>query len=261
MNLKSLINKNHSKSIISKNPLDLTINTLKQELSSKISNKFKHEIAYGPFKGMKIHPKMTWNHLDRGAMLLGFYEQEVQSILADNPGKLLINLGAGDGFYAVGSIKSGLYEQSIAFEMNPESRLIINKNAKLNDVENILIYEYATNNFWNDLPWLENNLDKTTLICDVEGAEFDIFDETTFLFFSKSLLIIEIHDWVENGKLKAKKLIDSSKATHSHSVITTGSRNPSDFSELSDFTDDERWLLCSEGRPKLMSWYVFKPKL
>ena len=36
--------------------------------------------------------------------------------------------------------------------------------------------------------------------------------------------------------------------------------NPNHFSELDDFSDEERLLAFSEGRPKNMKWLVLEPK-
>jgi hypothetical protein len=144
--------------------------------------------------------------------------------------------------------------------MNSESQSLIVENAELNGIENISIYGVATKNFWINLEINPNDLDKTVVISDIEGNEFEIFDETAFLYFHKSTLIIEIHDWVEEGLLKIQSLISASCSTHDHKILTTGARDPSDFVELSNFSDNERWLLCSEGRPKLMKWFVFEPK-
>ena len=44
------------------------------------------------------------------------------------------------------------------------------------------------------------------------------------------------------------------------STLKTSSRDLSRFSELSEYSDSERWLIASEGRPRLMSWLRLDPK-
>lgn len=239
-------------------PFDL--NEYRLQLSLKVCEVFNYEVGYGVFRGMRLGPESTWNRMDQGGMILGIYEQEVIATLNQNKGRILINLGAGDGFYAIGAVKSGLFEESIAFEMHPESQSLIVDNAKLNGIEKISIYGLATKNFWVSLKINPDDLEKTVVISDIEGDEFEIFDETTFSYFGKSVLIIEIHDWVENGLQKIQTLIDASRSTHDYKILTTGARNPSEFGELADLSDNERWLLCSEGRPLLMKWFLFEPK-
>ena len=41
--------------------------------------------------------------------------------------------------------------------------------------------------------------------------------------------------------------------------LTTTNRDMSKFKELENFSDDDRWLMCSEGRPELMNWWKFEP--
>ena len=33
----------------------------------------------------------------------------------------------------------------------------------------------------------------------------------------------------------------------------------SEFEELKEWSDTDRWLVCSEGRPKLMTWWRLDP--
>ena len=250
-NRKMLENQGHQTS---------TIDVFRMELSRKVCEIFNNEVRYGVFRGMRLGPESTWNRMDRAGMILGMYEQEVITTLDQNRGRILINLGAGDGFYAIGAVKSGLFEESIALEMHAESRSLIVENAKLNRIEKISIYGLAAKNFWINLRINPRDLERTMVISDIEGDEFEIFDETAFSYFEKSILIIEIHDWVEGGLSKIQTLINASCSTHDYKILTTGARDPSDFEELSSFSDNERWLLCSEGRPKLMKWFVFEPK-
>jgi hypothetical protein len=259
--LKALFEKHKSQKIVENQGHQLfSVDEFRLELSLKVCEIFNYEVGYGVFRGMRLGPESTWNRMDRGGMILGIYEQEVITALSQNKGKILINLGAGDGFYVIGGLKSGLFEESIAFEMHPESQTLIAKNAKLNGVEKISTYGLATKNFWFSLKINPHDLEKTVVISDIEGDEFEIFDESAFSYFDKSILIIEIHDWVEDGQQKIQTLIRASLRTHEYKILTTGPRDLSEFEELSNFSDNERWLLCSEGRPKLMKWFVFKPK-
>jgi hypothetical protein len=40
----------------------------------------------------------------------------------------------------------------------------------------------------------------------------------------------------------------------------TSARDLSKFQELHELSDIDRWLLCSESRPCLMTWMRFDPK-
>ncbi len=46
----------------------------------------------------------------------------------------LIDLGAADGYYAIGAVFSGLFEQSVCYEIEAEGQKQIKKNAIANNV-------------------------------------------------------------------------------------------------------------------------------
>ena len=98
------------------------------------------------------------------------------------------------------------------------------------------------------------------LLVDIEGAEFDVIDQGTFEVFSKSVVIIEIHEWFTDISQKLEHLEKAAAKTHRISKIRTSSRDLSGFESLKMLSDTNRWLLCSEGRPYLMSWLRFDPK-
>jgi hypothetical protein len=237
------------------------ITILREELSHKLSQIFDYKVSYGVFKGMSIVPELTWNKADLGSMILGLYEKEVIQVLEENPRSTLINLGAGDGYYAIGGVVSGLFQKSIAFEMNSISRKVIREGLRLNNVsDKVQVFEIAEKNFWKLLQLPKEKSDDWLILSDIEGGEFELFDSSAFEFFRCSIVIIEIHDWVFEGPEKLKKLINFSEKTHEVEELTTSSRDLSTIPEVATFSDNERWLICSEGRPKLMKWLVFYPK-
>jgi hypothetical protein len=236
------------------------INFVREQLSVKVAQIFEYRISYGVFKGMNIVPEFTWNKADVGAMILGLYEKEVIQVLEKNPGSTLINLGAGDGYYAIGGVVSGLFQNSIAFEMNPNSRKVIREGLKLNSATNkVRILGEAHKDFWKSLQLPPEMLHGCLVLSDIEGGEFEIFDRPAFEYFKSSIIIIEIHDWVAEGSEKLKDLVFSSEKTHRAEEIRTTGRDLSAIPEVATFSDSDRWLLCSEGRPILMRWLVFYP--
>lgn len=47
----------------------------------------------------------------------------------------------------------------------------------------------------------------------------------------------------------------------SRALITGGARNPGEIADVDKLSDNERWLLCSEGRPVNMQFAVLEPKV
>jgi hypothetical protein len=232
------------------------------KISHKLNKLFNSTVKYGPFKGLKFSNKTWWGSSDIGSMLLGIYEKEILNSLMNIPKNYstFINLGAADGYYCIGALINNLFQHSICYEISKEGRKIIKENAELNNViKKIDIRGIAKKKFFTELPL--KTISDSVLLIDIEGAEFELIDEETFKAFNKSIIFIELHQWLfydENEKLI--KLTKDSILTHNITKLQTGSRDLSIFPELKTFHDNDRWLICSEGRPRLMTWLRFDPK-
>jgi hypothetical protein len=234
----------------------------RKKISDLIWDFHHHQIAYGPFKGLKLTDNSHWGVADKGTMCLGIYEQEILQDLSKLSGQIdtFIDLGAADGYYGIGVVVGKIFKKSYCFEISEKGRETIDKNAKLKDVSSQIVIKGAADSlFYNDIS--EEDIKNSVLFVDVEGAEFDIFNDLTFKIFRNSIIYIELHDWFyEDGALKINKLIKDSSNTHNILEFKMGSRDLSQFQEISTLSDSDRWLICSEGRSKLMTWLKLTPK-
>ena len=233
----------------------------RKKLSIIINESFDSTVRYGPFKGLKFSTDQWWQSSNRANMLLGLYEQEILESLASVPKsyKTFIDLGAADGYYAIGVLINKLFENSYCFEMAEKGREVIKKNALLNRVSgNVSIHGAADKGFYKAIKG--EHLSKSVLFVDIEGAEFDLFDRELFGVFKNSIIFIELHDWfVEDGKRKLAKFRNDAKEFFNITELTTSARDLSKFSELKNYSDSDRWLICSEGRDRLMTWFRLDP--
>ena len=234
-----------------------------QKLSEIIKRMHSNTVQYGPFKGLKFSEDSHWGASDRGTMILGLYEQEVLNEFLNIPERFttFIDLGAADGYYGVGVLINNLFKKSYCYEITEAGRNVIAKNASLNNVlDQVVIRGEATKNLANEIP--KSDLINSVLFVDIEGAEFDLFDQKFYDSFAKALIFIELHDFFfADGKERLNILITNSKSTHSAKFIKMGSRDLSIFPELKGWTDLDRWMLCSEGRTQLMTWVRLDPIL
>ena len=232
----------------------------------KISN---DKVMSGPFKGMKLLKKSSWDkkiyefNPDLSSKIVGCYEQEVQSKIVElqkiNKKKYFINFGAGEGYFALGVLYSGFFEQSIAFEITDESRNIMIENSKINKLDNRLSIKYSANSsFLKDILDSGKKLDDIFILSDIEGAEFEIFNDDNLSKLINCNLIIEFHRHPidEENKKFREKLNKYFKV----SLLSTSNRSFSDIPLLKELNDDDRWLIASENRPYLMNWFVCTPK-
>lgn len=233
------------------------------ELATIIDKKHNSTIQYGPFQGMLLSQGDWWGKIDRPSMIYGFYEQEVLESLTSEKGKYktLIDVGAADGYYAIGGIISGTFEKAICYEIAKEGQEQIRKNANLNEVsKNIEIRGEAKQNFYND--FTQEELATSLILMDIEGVEFDILSKSEdFQKLKNSTLIIESHAlYFDNGKDKQQNLIKLAKEFFHVTELKMSSRDLSKIPDLQKFSDSDRWLMCSEGRGELMSWFRLDPK-
>ena len=233
----------------------------REMLSKKFMAQFDGRVQYGPLAGFKLDRDSWWCENEKAPMLFGLYEQEVLASLASIPKTYthFIDLGAADGYYGVGVVAAGLFKHSTCFEISPIGRKVIRESAKTNGVEqSVRILGKAEQDFYAEIE--PAVLNRSVLFLDVEGAEFDILDSAALSIFRNAVIIVELHPWlVPDGEAKLERLRGTASATHRISEIAMGSRDPTKYAELADLSDDDRCLICSEGRGRLMSWWRLDP--
>ncbi|MDA8733187.1 hypothetical protein N9M76_01020 [Gammaproteobacteria bacterium] len=232
-------------------------------LSNHIYNISKGKIMYGPLKGLILDKNfMSWSRVDLGSIILGFYEQEVleELVMISNTRKVFIDVGAADGIFAVGLLGANIFDQSICFEIDDQAKRNILNLAKKNNLENkITIYDEASVSKMQSMNLI--SWDDVCLLVDIEGDEFDFITSEMIETIKGSSLIIEIHDQYTKNPNKSKSdLKQILIKEYDIKIITTSSRDLSQIDEIMHLHDNDRWLLCSEGRGWRMEWWVCEPK-
>ena len=217
---------------------------------------------YGSLKGLILDKAfMNWSRVDLGSILLGFYEQEVieELVKISKYRKVFVDVGAADGIFAVGLLAADIYDQSICFEIDNQAKKNILNLAKKNNLDNkIMIFDEASVSTMQSLSSL--NWNDACILIDIEGDEFNFITPDMLQTIKGSTLVIEIHDKYMNDPKKSK--YDLEQILHKDyniKVITTASRDLSQIDEIKHLHDNERWLLCSEGRGWRMEWWVCEP--
>ena len=133
------------------------------------------------------------------------------------------------------------------------------ENSKINKLDNRLSIKYSANSsFLKDILDSGKKLDDIFILSDIEGAEFEIFNDDNLSKLINCNLIIEFHRHPidEENKKFREKLNKYFKV----SLLSTSNRSFPDISLLKELNDDDRWLIASENRPYLMNWFVCTPK-
>jgi hypothetical protein len=235
----------------------------RRRLSRKIFAQCGGTIQYGPFAGMHWLDNPHRGRSEQGVIILGLYEQEVLKNLVEAPAhfRVFVDVGAADGYYAVGLLHIGRVDRSVAFESLPECRAAISRLAAKNGVsDKITILGTASDRFVDMLCAHKINSHETMLLIDIEGAEFKVLTEEVFAFLNDSLIVVETHAHIyADPQGEMERLIKRASMTHRVTTWYPGPRNPWTIKELEDFTEIDRWILCSEGRCEVQQWLRFDP--
>ncbi len=220
-------------------------------------------VRYGPLKGFRLNEQQVWGQGDLGPKLLGLYEQEVLEKISAHQKKwdCVINLGAGDGYYGVGLVKSGLSARSICFEERDEGQAAIKRVADNNEVANrVTILGRADADFLANPALQDIDLSRTLIIIDIEGGEFSLLTDDLLQHLKDAELIIELHGrFIATNPNPEAALLQRLAQYFRCDVFSMGQRDLSSITELANLGDSDRWLLCSEGRPFLMRWVYCHP--
>ena len=228
-------------------------------LSYEHAKKHNFVVKYGIFKNLKMNHEISWGRGDIASKIYGFYENKIQQKLKDINSPILIDIGAADGFFAIGALKSKICEFCYAFEETKKSRENLSKTAQINNVQNKLsiIGKATKDNFFSLLP-SEINFSKVTILCDIEGGEFDFFSDEILKTIKYSNIIIEIHK--NHNKNLEIVLLERVKKYFDVSIIIDNDKNFENVSELHTLNDIDRNLICSEGRSYIGKWWHLSPK-
>lgn len=216
----------------------------------------------GPWTGMR--------YLDaaHGSSLLpkvvGTYELElqpdaVQRIRAAR--RRVLDLGAAEGYYAVGSLLLNRSIHAVAYESSPEARAACLELAERNQVAHRLTLKGHCG-----LPELEAELaahDVDLLVVDIEGGEQELLDPARLPALGSIPILVELHDVFFPGLKQV--LRQRFEATHTVREIHARDRSVRDIrapwlrwaASLSPMLADR---LLNERRPPGMSWYVLDPR-
>jgi hypothetical protein len=240
----------------------VTITGVRREmLGKRLLEESGSVVKYGFFKGMKLG-KFTWGARDSGPMIMGSYEYEVQSTIMNSPSryKVFIDIGAADGFYAIGLTKNRKFEKAVCFESNVKSQTLIIENAKENKVEkNIEVFGTAKKDFHKKL-LREFKSKEMLFLIDIEGGEFEILDHELFKSLQKSMFVIEIHRNCTDFEKKYKKLLKNASEFFETEIIDSSARKNISSPTMADWPDEDRLIVFSEGRRYKMEWLVLRPK-
>jgi hypothetical protein len=200
-------------------------------------------VSGGPFAGL-VYPDATATSLI--PKLLGAYERELHAVIEQairaEP-ELIVNVGAADGYYAVGLARRCPAATVHAFEADPRARALLERVAAANDVR-LEIRGAAEVEHLRALP----AGGRTLVVIDCEGCEAALLDPERVPLLRSAAIVAELHDFAVPGD----PVVARFASTHDVTLIPTGAQPPERSSPLA--------LALSEYRPGPMRWAVMIPR-
>ena len=240
-----------------KNKVDRSIELVADHLREL----YQCKVAHGPYEGMQLPKEAWWGTKDACSKLLGVYERQIQDQLVSLAPRasVLIDVGAADGYHAIGAVGSGLYQRAICFEISAHGRERLKANAELNGLADKIEIHGEANT--ESLAPILAKIDSGVILCDIEGAEFELLSREFLEPARHFHFIIELHDrFVADGEAQKSGLFERANSLFGTKIIRSADIRISEFRELDQFNDTQRLLAFNEGRGAAMEWLVLTPR-
>jgi hypothetical protein len=216
-------------------------------------------VVSGPFAGMKFNNK----HFDL-PKILGTYEIELHEVFDRLKGRKYLNVvdvGAAEGYYAVGVMVWNKECSVIAYEGNSNYHESIRYLARANNVEARLELRGVCNE--ENLNSLGSQLSKAFIIVDVEGYEKILLNPERVPALRTATILVEVHDCFVKGCTET--IIERFRDSHEISSFKSRDRYVSEYPLDSGFSRHSLMQstvikAIGDGRTEPNGWLLLEPK-
>ena len=233
---------------------------IQSTIEDSVRRLVNNTVCDGPFNGFTFPNLVSSSiHSSTTPKLLGMYEKELypslEELLSNNHYDRVIDIGAADGFYAVGLAKRIPQALVVAFEADKSLQQELLHVAEANGVrEQITLKGFCHT---NDLQELGTSK-RTLLISDCEGGEIDLMKPEVLMQLGPCDVIVECHDmFVPNcTESIVKYFSDTHEVTVIKSVEKTLSDVPAGMLPRIPYPEVEIEYAIREHRHYTMNWVV-----
>lgn len=228
-----------------------------QKLEKKLHSAVGGVILSGPFQGLFYSDDSCGSML--GPKLLGIYEKEIHSVIQEiiaTQYEHIIDVGAAEGYYAVGLLKVCHQSVVTGFESSPEGRKSLLAMAARNGLsDRLTVLGFCD---VDALSFALRGQSKELIICDVEGFEKELLDPVLLPRLRDVNILVEVHDFVDINI--SSTLRERFADTHEIRCFQSVGRKVADLPVISGFSTNEMMCVASERRPCTMEWFWMKRK-
>jgi hypothetical protein len=212
-------------------------------------------VSGGPFAGLR-YPGLGPHSL--APKLIGAYERElhgaIENAIRAQPATI-VNVGAADGYYAVGLARRCPGARVVAYEADARERAVLAQVAAANAVGLEIKGAAGREDLARDIAGAgrreslaaaaPDDLAAALLVVDCEGCERELLARGETAWLAGATVIVELHDVYDPGVGDA--IVERFAATHDVVITPTGPQPPAN-------------RLLSEQRPGPMRWAVMTPR-
>ena len=213
-------------------------------------------VLAGPFEGIRL----PWR-ASSGSMvplLAGSYEKQlwpaIERLIERQP-PLVINVGAAEGYYAVGFAVRLPGCEVDAHDIDRQARRLCAETVRLNGVGNVNVRGRLSAEILGS-----RLVPGALVVADCEGFEVELLDPDVAPALATADLLVEIHEFLRPGVTEL--LVSRFDSTHDIELIDVVDRSPQDHRHLSHLSPVEAESAVREGRPTdpPMQWAVMTPR-
>ncbi len=219
-------------------------------------------VRSGPFAGLEYYdaavPLIPW----LVPRLLGSYERELHEplrrFLSQETLATLINVGAADGYYAVGVARAAPQIQVYAYDCEPTARRLCRTLARRNGV----LHRVDVRGRCELDSLAQLDFDRALLIVDCEGCELEVLRPDRVPGLRHAHVIVELHDHLVPGI--STVLSERFAPTHTEQRIAARPRILDEHPEMRTLPcvgRREQELALSELRPPRLEWSILRPRV
>ena len=222
----------------------------------KIVDRYGLEVRSGPFAGMRYPEEALGRASVLGAKLLGTYEQElaptIEALIRERF-QTILNVGAGEGYYAVGFALRSPESLIRGYEIDGWQRRLCGRVASANGVAGRVVIEEACR-----LERLADDaLGRVLILCDCEGCELELLQPDRHPLLRTATLLIELHDSVD--PTMTSQILSRFARTHDAEIIFVEQRDSARYEELAGLTEGEAHSVLWERAAG--SWGLLRPRV
>jgi hypothetical protein len=236
-------------------------------LAAKAYRASDGRISSGPFKGMRyINPNYSTTSLgsEYTPKVLGIYERELYPLverLCERPWDRIINIGAGEGYFAVGLALRCPRAAVTAFELNDRVANLLVDLSRENGVQERVRCKGKCENL--DLAeCLAHGSGRCLIVCDVEGYEHELLDPSRVPELRRTWVLVEVHEFAVAGVEHALRMRFSD--SHTIEQIWAEERDAREYpysdTLIRAFPASFLRRAVSERRPPGQFWLYLEPR-